>query len=336
MAIRLLNVARGQGAQRGFTLVELLVVIAIIGVLVALLLPAVQAAREAARRMTCSNNLKQMMLGVHNYASAHNELPSAAQRLEQADDHSIGLHVAIMPYLEQTAITNAIGKAQSVTKIEQSIRDLNLPMYWCPSRPQEEPDEYVTEVGFFGSTYYGVMGPGRLPEGRWVLEKQHCGDVAMDGVFLPFMSIKLKEILDGTSNTFALGERTYQIRSYFSGAFFIGNKDFVIGKANDPTKVCVDSSKNMTWGIGTPESISYYVRTNVAPPGAIKKVLFNDLFWGSEHPGGCHFAYADGSVHFLSNSTSLSSLRNQASRADGEAGDETVPADGGLDDGGRD
>lgn len=307
--------------RRGFTLVELLVVIAIIGVLVALLLPAIQAAREAARRMSCSNNLKQIMLGVHNYSAARKMFPSAAERNTTADSHSIGLHVAIMPYLEQTAITNAIGKNKNVSNIDSVLRNTNIPMFWCPSRPQEDPDEYVTEVGYYASTYYGNMGAG-FPDSRWLLEAAHCGNVAMDGVFIPYISIDPKDVTDGLSNTFALGERTYQIRSFFSGAWFLGNANFVVGKANDPSKVCVDSSKSMRWGIGTPESLGYYVSSNLVPPGANKNILFNDLFWGSEHPGGCHFAYADGSVHFVSDSTSLSLLRNMATRNGAETGDE--------------
>ncbi|MBX3435134.1 MAG: DUF1559 domain-containing protein [Pirellulales bacterium] len=323
----------GGPSRRGFTLVELLVVIAIIGVLIALLLPAIQAAREAARRMACSNNLRQMMLGVLNYESSRRELPPAAQRLAVADARSIGLHVAIMPYLEQTAITSAIGNEQDVSKIDLALRNLNLPIYWCPSRPQVEPEEYVNDVGYYASTYYGSTGPGCVPDGRWALETSHCGHVSLDGVFVPFLAVKLREISDGTTNTLAMGERTYQIRSYFSGAFFVGNTNFVVGKASDPSKVCVDSSKSMRWGIGTPERTGYYVRSSDVPPGARKDILFNDLFWGSEHPGGAHFAYADGSAHFISDSTALNLLRNQASRAGGESGEETVacngPAEGG-------
>jgi prepilin-type N-terminal cleavage/methylation domain-containing protein/prepilin-type processing-associated H-X9-DG protein len=319
--------ARADG-RKGFTLVELLVVIAIIGVLVALLLPAIQAAREAARRMSCGNNLKQMMLGVQNYASAMKTLPSAAERMATADSRSLGLHVAIMPYLEQTNITQRIGKEKDVAKIDRQLRDTNLPMYWCPSRPQEDPEEYVEEIGYYASTYYGVMGPGRMPDGRWELETAHCGNVPLDGVFIPYISIRLQDITDGTSNTLALGERTYQIRSYFSGAWFLGNANFVVGKKNDPTKVCVDSSKSMRWGISTPDSVGYYVSSSIVPPGAKKDILFNDLFWGSEHPSGCHFAYADGSVHFVSADVSLDLLKNLSSRSGGEVSDEERGGDG--------
>src|SRR5262249_25607201 len=126
--------------RSGFTLIELLVVIAIIGVLIALVLPAVQAAREAARRMQCSNNLKQIALGLHNYAEAIGTLPMGG--LDQRDAHppatlfpfSVSLFVATLPQLEQHAIFNAVNfNVHLMNAANATVMAAGLAVLWCPS-----------------------------------------------------------------------------------------------------------------------------------------------------------------------------------------------------------
>lgn len=329
-----------QHRGRGFTLVELLVVIAIIGILVALLLPAVQAAREAARRMSCTNNLKNIVLAAHNYHDSFGQFCPSAELPGKASDTSIGMHIRLLPYIEQGAlnavVTERLRQSQNETLDELALTDAllngDINIYWCPSRDQSEQEDFTT-AGRALVTYFGVTGAGRNGNRYTTSNPGQCGEIFNDGVFYPYEAVKMKQITDGTSQTLALGERTYQLRTFFAGAFYNGTKPYGPGT----TQVCSHAAKNMRWGITTPEEMGYYVQAQNAPPGSRKTILFNDLFFGSEHPSGANFAYADGSVHFLPSDTSVTVLRNLASRNGGEiTDDETVvdnptadPGDGG-------
>lgn len=322
------RVHRSPRPLHGFTLVELLVVIAIIGILVALLLPAVQSAREAARRMGCSNNLKNIVLAAHNYHDSFGEFCASAE-LASATETGVGMHIKLLPYIEEGALGDLVDQAlaesknKSLPEIEAALGaallngDINI--YWCPSRDNSEQENY-TAVGRAIVTYFGVAGGGRNLN-VYNLEDSHCGDVFNDGVFYPFEQVSMKKITDGTSQTLAIGERIYQLRTFFAGAFYNGGTPYTAAT----TKVCSHAAKNMKWGITTPQATGYYVQELEAPPGAPKTILFNDLFWGSEHPSGAHFAYADGSVHFLADDTSVTVLRSMATRNGGElAEDESI------------
>jgi hypothetical protein len=307
--------------------VELLVVIAIIGVLVALLLPAVQAAREAARRMSCSNNLKNMILAAHNFHDANRVLPTASGSTTQGESGA-GMHIDLLPYVEQgnldSSIKATLDKANSsdIGLVGPELKSLFLKLYWCPSH-ESEGEDYTAE-GFATSTYFGVMGPARNGDcmkgkkygGPGTLEQSHCGTAALDGVILPFQNVALGEITDGTSQTIAIGERIYQLRSFFSGAWISGTSPETASKA------CVYSAKNMRWGISTPEKSGYYIQGSDAPRGAKKDLLFNDFFWGSAHPGIVHFAYADGSVHGINEDIPLDLIKNIATRNGQEMSEE--------------
>ena len=281
-----------------FTLVELLVVITIIGILIALLLPAVQAAREAARRLQCSNNLKQIGLALHNYHTAHKSFPCGAGMAPYSEGMSqgycsIGWHVDILPYIEQQSLYEG-GPAVA------------LPVYVCPSA-----GEVVADLGDPrpGTSYFGVTGAGK--NGRFKdLEDSHCGDYYTDGVFYPLSSTRVADIRDGTSNTLAVGERTYVIRSWKSGTLWETNPD---------TKVCVYSAKNVRWPINISlDEVGYYAFDSNAPSGAPKTLLFNDVMYGSRHPGGAQFAFADGSVHFLPETIDLTVYQDLATIDGGE------------------
>ncbi|QDU57218.1 Fimbrial protein precursor [Aeoliella mucimassa] len=313
----------------GFTLVELLVVIAIIGILVALLLPAVQAAREAARRMTCSNNLKNMMLAAHNYHTAMGEFPTSATLARTSEDQSSGLHVQLLPYVEQSQLGELVDDEMDaeghLSNLSQQLTAIKLPLFWCPSRTEEAYEDW--SQGQSTSTYYGVMGAGRnsyclqkngsrqAKATAQLLENSHCGQVYTDGVFFPYGTVKIREITDGTSQTLAMGERTYQLRTYFHGAFYSGAPGAF-------TKVCSHGSKNIRYGIVTPQDVGYYVANETGDTP--KTVLFNDLFFGSEHPGGAQFAYADGSVSLIEKEIDLGVLRNLATRNGSEVDEQGV------------
>ena len=169
----------------GFTLVELLVVIAIIGVLVALLLPAVQAARESARRMTCSNNLKNMVLASHNYHDSFKVWPTAAHNV-LASEASSGLHIDLLPYIEQSNLSNNIKSMLDQANTEDigaagALQAIFMELYWCPST-EVSPGDFLAE-GTAATTYFGVMGAARNGDcwngkaygGTGSLETSHCG-----------------------------------------------------------------------------------------------------------------------------------------------------------------
>lgn len=189
--------------RSAFTLVELLVVIAIIGVLVALLLPAVQSAREAARRMQCSNHLKQIALAVHNYQSAFRKFPPSALvdlgGSGIAHNGSWGVHGRILPYLEQGNVFEGIDL--SVAWDDQPFIDgLKIPTYACPSDPGSDrervfsdgrPTLFPTNYGFNFGTWF-VFDPTDGQGG--------------DGMFHPNAFFSFRDCLDGTSHTLLTAE----------------------------------------------------------------------------------------------------------------------------------
>ena len=189
--------------QKGFTLIELLVVIAIIGVLVGLLLPAVQAAREAARRMQCSNNMKQIALACHNYESAFKKFPPSAildlSVTSTANNGSWGVHGRILPYLEQGNVYDTVDLSLAWDD-QSSIDGLKIPTYSCPSDPGSDqvrtfsdgrPSLYPTTYGFnFGRWF--VYDPTTRKGG--------------DGMFYPNSFLGFRDCLDGTTNTLLLAE----------------------------------------------------------------------------------------------------------------------------------
>ncbi|GAA4427985.1 DUF1559 domain-containing protein [Bremerella cremea] len=286
----------------GFTLVELLVVIAIIGVLIALLLPAVQQAREAARRMQCSNNLKQVSLAMHNYHDTFGTLPPGALNV-----NTLGWHAFILPFIEQGPMHDqfsfAAGDWNAGTNKEgpnKNIFGLNrIDMYMCPSSPRTETTHGSSTLGDgrkpFTTHYYGVMGPygTNATDGSTYPHEPNPsghGGFCKGGMFLVDASVKFRDVTDGLSNTYALSEIGGDNGSYASWVRGV--------KGNG-----MAASKNIRYGIGLQNESGGN---------------FNNISFSSEHPGGVQFALGDASVSFVAETIDFSVYQSHASKAGGE------------------
>jgi len=331
----------------GFTLVELLVVIAIIGVLVALLLPAVQAAREAARRTQCSNNLKNVALACLNYETAQGALPPGSMNTRIQQGSGLGWPALILPYIEQSGVSQG-----ALEKYKQSpdaygagmdlLNGLLLPMYLCPS-DQELPQQ----VEKFGSTasalnrkgmsYAGVTGSyfartGLCPSNKggadYCIASSRSNPNNFDGLLIQGWPVELKTATDGVSETLLVGERTYQIRAWMIGAYWL--------PPTDPARLVGTSAPN-----GPQASTAWFACKNVTdrvplnhdphkgcyvghdnskgdrppvPDNTPRTIEINDLPFGSYHSGGVNFSYGDGSVRFLSDTIDMVTYLAMGSR----------------------
>jgi prepilin-type N-terminal cleavage/methylation domain-containing protein len=299
---------------KAFTLVELLVVIAIIGVLVALLLPAIQAARESARRMSCQNNLKQIGLACLNYESSKKVLPPGTVSSNKDGVNGFSWHTEVLPFAEFGALAAEIkNEKQRLAKTETDRRtgqtvtvypdpytigdkynELQLSAFRCPSDEARFDDLAIRQWGKYlqATNYAGVMGSAIA---RGDTEQVLGNNMSADGCLFFDSKIKLKDVTDGTSNTFVAGERWYQVRSWLIG----GRKE---------GSYVMYATKNIDFRIPPNGEFSagYYVQHNEfrgegpEVPGDQQKVALNDLYWSSLHPSGLHFVFADGSVHFVS------------------------------------
>jgi len=291
--------------RRGFTLVELLVVIAIIGILVALLLPAIQAAREAARRTQCTNNLKQAALAVQNYHDTYKVFPPGGF----SGGNRMSWHVMVLPFIEQSTLYDRFNfNAPSYTAAANLTVALEgVEAFFCPSgilatRKTTDTGEYgvpiggTTAVATYSTHYYGILGPkGTNPMTNaaypmYTGSPGH-GDYATSGVLIRQTSLGMRDVLDGTSNTLLMGEISWAKANTYR--VWIRGCD---GSASAP-------SKNVTY----PIKVQPYTANN-----------FNDVSFGSEHPGGAQFAMCDGAVKFVSENIDMVVYRAAASRDAGE------------------
>lgn len=306
---------RPVGRVSGFTLIELLVVVTIIGVLTALLLPAVQAAREAARQATCKNNLKQIGVALQSYHAQHGVFPEGARFHKLDKRKSIGWHVLVLPQMEQPALyaeiaPNADGGAR------HDAGNVIVPTYYCPTA--EPPSTLASDLE--NANYVGVAGAATTRE-DWPLEEIAYGVAATDGVLYLRSKVRVGDIRDGSSHTLAVGERTVYNTDE---AWSLGATWYASGGSPAPTQVRIAAAKHVVWPINSMESRRVFWVNDPAAPQELRKVRNNELAFGSQHPSGAHFAFADGSVRFLPESTDLAVYRELATR-DGEEATAATP-----------
>ena len=295
--------------RRGFTLIELLVVIAIIAVLIGLLLPAVQQAREAARRAQCKNNLKQMGLAMHNYEETHRRLPSSGQGLgsgplgQNFDRHSFFTH--ILPFIDQGNITNKFdfGSYYNQTPSNLAITKTVIPMYVCPSASLRSGD---TDALGFGAIDYGPTIHTNIDPNTG---KPNSAFMVPGG--LRWQGSKMAQITDGTSSTMAIGED-------------VGRNDKMNSLYDDPV---VTGVKRSHWRWAEPDNafgVSYTPNFHRNPFGGPATCQWLDMNCGpndelfSFHIGGCHSLFCDGHVQFISDNIDYRVLRSIVSSDQGE------------------
>ncbi len=221
--------------RNGFTLVELLVVIAIIGILIGMLLPAVQAVREAARRVKCQNNIRQIVIGLQNYHSAHEHFPPGWSMKASQEEPGWGWMAWSLPYVEQNNIFDQIDWNTNIRDPKHdAVRTLVLDVMFCPSSQfamyptfnlegaDETDTSYPEEIAL--AQYVGSVGS--IVDFEQMEDGEECPDGGflgtdgsyLDGVFYGNSKVRIERIKDGASNTVAIGERSgYIFRSTWLG-----------------------------------------------------------------------------------------------------------------------
>lgn len=283
--------------RSAFTLVELLVVITIIGILIALLLPAVQAAREAARRMQCANNLKQMGLGTHLYHEANGYLPPGGRAPDPPECNTRGYTwgLLILPYLEAGNLYSSMDLSLQIYDYKpikpaylanlRAVQTL-LPFFQCPSAP---PNLIVPGIS-------AIPGNKDLAESNYVAIATHLPlywGMTCDGTGVIFggSRIAFRDIKDGTSNTLMLSESDIAEDDPYTPLYC----------------PAWDCTLGWSWAVGG------LVSTAAGINGS--KIGEQSAVW-SHHPGGAHFVFADGHVEFLPETTNQEILIELTTRED--------------------
>ncbi|WZP00734.1 DUF1559 domain-containing protein [Isosphaeraceae bacterium EP7] len=279
--------------RRGFTLIEILVVIAIIAVLIGLLLPAVQSAREAARRMQCNNNLKQLALATVHYTEIVGTMPMGFpfQRMftnvnRMYSNHSV--FVSVLPQMDQQALFNTINFDGNVhNSANTTIFGVGLNFLQCPSDPgvAERRVVQILDPGDASMHYTSYAGNS----GTWQLwfQQDPIPQAHMNGLFHLSSSTRMADITDGTSNTFLLGERAHGLLNKSSATWWHWWATANYGDTLFCTLWPMNSHRRVDELFGDssdPRMAAYISGTS------------------SFHPGGCNFAFADGSVRFFKES----------------------------------
>jgi prepilin-type N-terminal cleavage/methylation domain-containing protein/prepilin-type processing-associated H-X9-DG protein len=335
--------------RRGFTLVELLVVIAIIGILVALLLPAVQAAREAARRSQCQNHLKQIGLAINNYHSVHNCFPPGRLRtVVDGQGRCFSTYAHLLPYLEANSLyqlidfnANPDDPALNGTALGQTI-----PFFLCPSDSHKILQSNVVNGVIVNSAVHNYpLNTGTT----YPLSPRNPGGVAVTGVFFENSTVGFRDLLDGSSQTVCISETvkadaggptTWDGVSKTNGFVLTqGNDNATNGpELTDYATQChgsglqLQQTRGSRWLYGAPGHSMY---NHIRPPndpdvdcrGGLPHSIRTNFWWDrlslnvaarSRHPGGVHALFCDGHIQFVSNTIQVATWQALGSRAGGE------------------
>lgn len=339
---------RSKRVSGGFTLVELLVVIAIIGVMVGLLLPAVQAAREAARRMSCSNNLKQLGLAIHNHESTFKWVPAWGKQFPDTDAHAasdnpffaattdarrpFGVLGQLLPYIEQANITDAFDLKKPLIDprnlappfpggMNNPTSFNPVPVFLCPSTPESPSNygPYLENFGLAAGTEYRMprtdYAPLRGLHGSLAVcaglpaATTHNSMLGSDNI-INKSTVSFGEVTDGLSNTLCFVEIAGKQNLYFRGRLHPGSTP------------AVQAGINSFYGdLNVARHARGLSGANINSPtqgGCSVINVFNLHNPYSFHPGGVQCVRGDGSVTFLSASTDVVTFASLVSRNGGE------------------
>jgi prepilin-type N-terminal cleavage/methylation domain-containing protein/prepilin-type processing-associated H-X9-DG protein len=315
--------------RQGFTLIELLVVIAIIGVLVGLLIPAVQKVREAANRMKCSNNLKQLGVAAHNYHDVFFTFPPGVNlpiskqsgavfpsnflyvtgviSNPPAGNRFISLFEFLLPYIEYENLYNAMDfthREYANCNGQNSMGATVIPLLICPSdRITSSVSTYTTG----GQTYYFGMNSYGGNEGT---RSWYVSSMTTDGVFWINSHVKLADVMDGTAYTFLFGER-YHFDQVYPAIDGLGGWAWA------------NYNAGQDYLLSTCQPVNYMLPpgTQTGPPNYPEDDRV--ACFGSGHPGGANFCFCDGSVRFVTyvENAQLPLYQALSTRAGGENND---------------
>ena len=312
--------------RKAFTLVELLVVIAIIGILIALLLPAVQAAREAARRMQCANNLKQIGLALHNYEGTHKVFPYGARPGPYLSSSrspvrtGVNWKTSILPFLEQNIVADDLNFDQGVFTVDwynnETLKDLVVSAYKCPSSPFDPLRDGDRGASAHEEAqkheYVGIAGAYPAPGGSAsnTCHSASYGWICANGLMPANQNKAIRDAVDGTSNTLLASEqsgkvgvledgvlREYPIRNNYAGGWAGAfGSDYYHGLTT------------VRWGLNAPTAVV----------GSSDMAYMNNTVLNSSHPGVVQVVLADASVRPLNEAIDMETLRRLCAADDGQ------------------